>query len=214
MGLAEADTRAFTHQLEQKLGARALKDPPARRALMAMTARGAHSAVQSLMSEYARLIGQRLLSHSLTPSGTRPVAANTAQGTWNRLVRTHFTEPRVLKLAETLGLSPELTLTAPQYNFLLQNQGVITRRIKDKTFKIQVAKLALEATHLQQGITALETDDLTETMRKNRSVNRAPPRMESPKPQECWPTCTKRPLTQDRLPLDHRPKGNHPIRLT
>ena len=176
MGLAKADTRAFTRQLEHKLGARALKDPPTRRALMAMTARGAHSSVQSLMSEYAQLIGQRLLSHSLMPSGTRPVPVNTSQGTWNRLVRTHFTEPGVLKLAETLGLSPEFNLTAPQYNFLLQNQGVITRRIKDRTFKTQVAKLTLEATHLQQGITLLETDNLTETMSKNRSVNRAPPK--------------------------------------
>ena len=123
----------FQDEVRAVIAKEALKSPKVRDALLRITAAGKETIIHTVLVEQAKRYTERHLTAAVTPAGKRAAPPQQAAQLWNRLVKTHFLDPRVMEAASNFRNSQYLDTAS--YNLVRQNLELIEQESKSKDFQ-------------------------------------------------------------------------------
>ena len=151
----------FTNQLIQQVTQSALSDRNIRRTITGIIAQGSDSSLTYRLSDTARHIATTALRLSVLPSKKDHFTTKHVNTLWNRLIRSHFTDPYIANLTSTTLHQQHNNTTPSQYNLFLRNADTITRYSNDEKFKTLLTFFVRKLIHLNPEATFQDPHQLT-----------------------------------------------------
>ena len=115
------DINNLRKQTRVKAARELLNHPPARDTILSLAANRKELHVTNLLYTKSEKFAAVLAGPSITPSGTKEINPRFVTGRWNKIARTHFIDPYILKASKDLSLP----ITVDTHNFLLRNKKLL-----------------------------------------------------------------------------------------
>ena len=151
----------FTNQLIQQVTRSALSDRNLRHTITGIIAQGNDSSLIYQLSDTAHHIATTALRLSVLPSKKSHFPTKHVNTLWNRLIRSHFTDPCIVNLTSNTLHQPHNNTTPSQYNLFLRNSDTITRYSADEEFNTLLRFFTKKLLHLSPEAIFHHPDQLT-----------------------------------------------------